>query len=134
MFVHGSPRNPLHEYLFPEDIYLRPKLDRNFALMEATCFCGHTHVPGVFTEGDPYEFQPPEELNDVYALDHRKAIVNVGSVGQPRDGDRRACYVLFDGATVRFQRVDYDIDATVRRIYDNGDLENFLGDRLRDGS
>ena len=66
-------------------------------------------------------------------LDARKTLVNVGSVGQPRDGDWRACYVLLDGNDIRFRRVEYDIDTTVKKIYAIPDLDNFLGDRLRDG-
>jgi diadenosine tetraphosphatase ApaH/serine/threonine PP2A family protein phosphatase len=42
--------------------------------------------------------------------------VNVASVGQPRDGDARACYVVFDGSTVRFRRVEYDVATTMRKL------------------
>jgi diadenosine tetraphosphatase ApaH/serine/threonine PP2A family protein phosphatase len=135
--VHGSPRSPLNEYVFPEDIYNDRKISRVFALIERCCFCGHTHLPGVFEEADraagEYSYQTAEELNGVYHLSARKALVNVGSVGQPRDGDPRACYVLFDGETARFRRVDYDVDATVRLIHDLPDLDDFLGDRLPEG-
>ena len=55
LFVHGSARNPLNEYVFPEDIYNQRKMDRIFALVERYCFQGHTHVPGVFTESLPGE-------------------------------------------------------------------------------
>jgi diadenosine tetraphosphatase ApaH/serine/threonine PP2A family protein phosphatase len=74
-----------------------------------------------------------EELGDAHRLDGRKTICNVGSVGQPRDGDWRACYVLFDGETIRFRRVEYDVDTTVEKIYAIPELENFFGDRLREG-
>ena len=60
-------------------------------------------------------------------------LVNVGSVGQPRNGDWRSSYVILDGQQVQFQRVEYEIDTTVKKIYDTPDLDNFLGDRLRDG-
>ena len=50
LFVHGSARNPLNEYVFPEDIYNQRKMERIFALVEKYCFQGHTHVPGIFTE------------------------------------------------------------------------------------
>ena len=137
LFVHGSARNPLNEYVFPEDIYNQRKMDRIFALVEKYCFQGHTHVPGVFTESlqdDSYQFHRPKRLNDfTHKLDARKTMVNVGSVGQPRDGDWRACYVLLDGENVRFRRVEYDIDTTIQKIHDIPDLDNFLGDRLRDG-
>src|SRR5207302_1652811 len=75
----------------------------------------------------------PEEIDYLYRLDGRKTLCNVGSVGQPRDGDWRACYILLDGDTIRYRRVEYDIDTTVKKIYAIPDLENFLGDRLRDG-
>jgi diadenosine tetraphosphatase ApaH/serine/threonine PP2A family protein phosphatase len=136
LFVHGSARNPLNEYVFPEDIYNQRKMDRIFALVEKYCFQGHTHVPGVFTECHPedlYQFHAPDEIDYVHTLDIRKTLVNVGSVGQPRDGDWRACYVLLDGNELRFRRVEYDIDTTVKKIHDIPDLDNFLGDRLRDG-
>ena len=51
LFVHGSARNPLNEYVFPEDIYNQRKMEKIFSLIENHCFQGHTHVPGVFTQG-----------------------------------------------------------------------------------
>ena len=94
LFVHGSPRNPLSEYIFPEDIYNHRKMERLFQLVEKYCFQGHTHVPGVFTEG--YQFYSPEEIDNEYTLGDGKVMINVGSVGQPRDGDPRSCYVILD--------------------------------------
>jgi predicted phosphodiesterase len=131
LYVHGSARNPLNEYVFPEDIYNQRKMERIFALVERYCFQGHTHVPGIFTEN--LQFHSPDEIDYQYRLDGRKTLCNVGSVGQPRDGDWRACYVLLDDDVIRYRRVEYDIDSTVRKIYEIPDLENFLGDRLRDG-
>jgi len=131
LFVHGSARNPLNEYVFPEDIYNQRKMERIFALVEKYCFQGHTHVPGIFTED--LAFHSPEEIDYLYHLDGRKTLCNVGSVGQPRDGDWRACYIMLDGETIRYRRVEYDIDTTIQKIYAIPDLENFLGDRLRDG-
>jgi diadenosine tetraphosphatase ApaH/serine/threonine PP2A family protein phosphatase len=136
LFVHGSARNPLNEYVFPEDAYNQRKMDRIFALVDRYCFQGHTHVPGVFTEGLPedlYQFRAPDECDYAWHLNGRKTLCNVGSVGQPRDGDWRACYVMLDGDTIRFRRLEYDIDTTVRKIYEVPDLDNFLGDRLREG-
>jgi diadenosine tetraphosphatase ApaH/serine/threonine PP2A family protein phosphatase len=131
LFVHGSARNPLNEYVFPEDIYNQRKMERIFALVDRYCFQGHTHVPGIFTEN--FQFLSPEEVDFAHRLDGRKTLCNVGSVGQPRDGDWRACYVLLDDDVIRYRRVEYDIDTTVQKIYAIPDLENFLGDRLRDG-
>jgi diadenosine tetraphosphatase ApaH/serine/threonine PP2A family protein phosphatase len=131
LFVHGSPRNPLREYVFPEDVYNEPKMGRLFGLIGRYCFHGHTHVPGIVTEG--FEFLTPESVGHVYRLNGRKALVNVGSVGQPRDGDWRACYTLLGGDAVCFRRVEYDIDTTMKKIRYIGDLDDFLGDRLGDG-
>jgi diadenosine tetraphosphatase ApaH/serine/threonine PP2A family protein phosphatase len=135
LYVHGSPRNPLNEFVFPEDVCNQRKMAKIFARVERYCFQGHTHIPGVFTERSPgtWDFTSPEECGCLSRLGAGKAMVNVGSVGQPRDGDWRACYVLFDGDAVRFRRVEYDVDTTVRKIHNTDGLENWLGDRLRDG-
>jgi diadenosine tetraphosphatase ApaH/serine/threonine PP2A family protein phosphatase len=131
LFVHGSPANPLHEYVFPEDVYNQRKMGRIFRLIKRYCFCGHTHVPGIFTEEG--QFYSPDEVGHLFELDERRALCNVGSVGQPRDGDPRACYVLLDGKTIRYRRVEYDVDATAKKIYAVPELDRFLGDRLRSG-
>lgn len=131
LFVHGSARNPLNEYIFPEDIYNRRKMEKIFALIPRQSFQGHTHVPGVFTED--LRFFSPEEIDYQVRLTEQKAMVNVGSVGQPRDGDPRACYVVLEDDLVRFRRVEYPFEETIRKIYDIPELDNFLGDRLRDG-
>jgi diadenosine tetraphosphatase ApaH/serine/threonine PP2A family protein phosphatase len=150
LYVHGSARNPLHEYVFPEDIYNGRKMERIFELIPHVCFCGHTHVQGVLLdhagrydiktqmffptggEGE-YAYFAPEEVGHEWRIGENKTIINVGSVGQPRDGDPRAGYVLVEGGHVQFRRVEYDYETTIRKIYDLSDLENFLGDRLRDG-
>jgi diadenosine tetraphosphatase ApaH/serine/threonine PP2A family protein phosphatase len=131
LYVHGSPRNPLNEYVFPEDIYNRRKLEKIFSLVARCSFQGHTHVPGVFTES--YSFYSPDEIKGEYRLGNEKAMINVGSVGQPRDGDPRSCYVVIDDDVVRFRRVAYPVDKTIQKIYAIPELDNFLGDRLRDG-
>src|SRR5204862_7684819 len=136
LYVHGSARNPLNEYVFPEDIYNQRKMERIFALVDRYCFQGHTHVPGIFTEqlpDDLYQFHSPEEIEGTHRLDTRKTLCNVGSVGQPRDGDWRACYVVLDNDTIKFRRVEYDWQKTRDKIYDIPDLDNFLGDRLGEG-
>jgi diadenosine tetraphosphatase ApaH/serine/threonine PP2A family protein phosphatase len=136
LFVHGSARNPLNEYVFPEDVYHHRKIERLFALVERCCFQGHTHVPGVFGEEDGeqrFQFHSPAQIGHTYRLDGRKVLCNVGSVGQPRDGDPRSCYVLFDGETIRWRRVEYDIEATRSKIHSIPELDPELGDRLRGG-
>lgn len=131
LFVHGSPRNPLTEYVFPEDIYNQRKIEKLFSLVERVCFQGHTHVPGVFSEDN--RFRGPSDLGMKYRLNGGKAMVNVGSVGQPRDGDRRACYVIQHDDHIEYRRVEYPWETTAAKIYGIAELDNFLGDRLADG-
>ncbi|HBH51150.1 MAG TPA: phosphoesterase [Planctomycetaceae bacterium] len=133
LYVHGSARNPLNEYVFPDDIYNQRKMERIFGLVPKYCFQGHTHVPGVFTES--LKFFRPEECDFQYSLAAEKLLINVGSVGQPRNGDPRSSYVILkDGnAGVEFQRVPYDVEATRAKILGIPELDNYLGDRLRDG-
>jgi predicted phosphodiesterase len=131
MFVHGSARNPLNEYVFPDEIYNQRKMERIFSLVEKYCFQGHTHIPGVFTED--LSFFAPEEIDFKYELGPKKLLINVGSVGQPRNGDNRSSYVVVDGNTLHFKRVQYNWEATRKKIYEIPELDNFLGDRLADG-
>lgn len=132
-FVHGSPRRPINEYVFPDDVYNNPsKIHGLFDRFTHLCFVGHTHVPGVFL--DTPDFYSPEELDWVYKVEaHRKALVNVGSVGQPRDRDERAGYVLVEPGAVRFVRVPYDVAAACQKVYDIPELDDYLGTRLREG-
>jgi len=131
MFVHGSARNPINEYIFPEDVYNSRKIDKIFGVVERLCFQGHTHVPGVFTRDK--RFLCPPDINNQFVLGEDKTMVNVGSVGQPRDGDPRSCYVLLDDNVVQFRRVEYPLEKTIEKIYAIPELDNFLGDRLREG-
>jgi len=131
LFVHGSARNPLNEYVFPEDIYNQRKMERIFVLVPKYCFQGHTHVPGVFTES--LKFFRPEDLDFRYELGNEKVLINVGSVGQPRNSDWRSSYVILDNNSVLFQRVEYDVETTKRKIHQIPELDNFLGDRLEEG-
>jgi predicted phosphodiesterase len=131
LFVHGSARNPLNEYVFPEDIYNQRKMDKIFSSIDSYCFQGHTHVPGVFTHNLTY--LAPDEIGYEYDLGDDKLMVNVGSVGQPRDGDPRPCYVVLEDTKITFRRVEYDPTATAQKIYDIPDLDNFLGDRIKEG-
>jgi predicted phosphodiesterase len=131
LFVHGSVRNPINEYVFPEDIYNRRKMEKLFSMIQFYCFQGHTHTPGVFTLN--MQFLRPDEINYRYTLTDEKTMINVGSVGQPRDGDWRSCYVILDLPSIEFRRVEYDIDTTVNKIFAIPELDNFLGERLREG-
>ena len=134
--VHGSPRRPLREYVFPRDVRNEAKMRDIFSRFERLCFIGHSHVPGIYTEDLAYTHPSDLELLKIYHFDDdQKTIVNVGSVGQPRDNDPRACYAtLTDEAdAVVFRRVKYDIEKTREQIYKIPGLDNSLGDRLVEG-
>ena len=131
LYVHGSPREPTNEYVFPEDVYNQRKMDAIFGKIERYCFAGHTHIPGVFTS--EREFLTPDDVSYQYRLSATPVMINVGSVGQPRDNDSRACYVVLENDVVTFRRVAYDFETTVRKIYRVAELDNMLGDRLRSG-
>jgi len=95
--------------------------EAHFAYQSSSlCFHGHTHVPVVFQKtADRTVRLPPEPISPAFG---HKLFINVGSVGQPRDGDPRACYVTCETATraVAFHRVRYDVAAAQKRILDAG--------------
>ena len=131
LFVHGSARSPLTEYVFPEDVFNKQKMEKIFSMIPKYCFQGHTHVPGVFTENGT--FLRPDELQTGYRLGEQKVMINVGSVGQPRDGDTRSCYAIVEENQVFFRRVEYPVQSAVDKIHAIVDLDRFLGDRLLEG-
>jgi diadenosine tetraphosphatase ApaH/serine/threonine PP2A family protein phosphatase len=88
-------------------------------------------VPGVFLEGP--DFYSPDELDYHYDLTDEKAIINVGSVGQPRDRDPRSSFVVVNDTSIEFIRLEYDVETTVKKVEAIPDLDNFLGARLLDG-
>ncbi len=131
---HGSPRKPINEYLFSEDVHNNPtKLSAAMERFTGLCFVGHTHLPGVFTES--LEFQSPDDLAGTFEFgeDHTKAIVNVGSVGQPRDRDSRSCYVTVEPGKVEFHRVEYDLQVTIDKLLNIPQLDDSLATRLSSG-
>ncbi len=123
--VHSSPKNPeAWDYIFSaHDVYDQfPSVDGKI------CFVGHSHVPGDYKEPrDRFSFAGNE-------LQLQRRIVNVGSVGQPRDRDPRLCYALYDsdGDEVRFIREEYDIETAANKIRRAG-LPPFLAERLFSG-
>ncbi len=126
---HGTYHRPeLFDYVQgPSDA--DPSLD---CMPTPVCFVGHTHVPVALLrfEDDPLRTAYTHELV-VDLADVRRALVNVGSVGQPRDEDRRAACAIYDTDTqrVEIERVAYDIEVEARRIRDAG-LPTVLAERL----
>ena len=134
LFVHGSPRRPINEYIFPDDVVGDPdKLGSIFRRVETMVAVGHTHQPGVFT--DEPDFYPPSEMTEeTYTFEAgEKAIINVGSVGQPRDGDPRASYVVMHPDRFEFFRVEYDLAKTAEMIKSIPQLSDRLGELLYEG-
>ena len=134
LLVHGSPVDPVSEYVYHEDVYFNAdsKLRRIFEHTDLVVFNGHTHLPGVITS--EMETFVPNDENDTYHLDAgRKHIVNVGSVGQPRDRDPRACYLEVRGDRVVWHRVPYDFKKTAEKINRIPLLDEILGIRLSKG-
>lgn len=127
--VHGSLRDPLWEYVWDADA-ARASLARAATALSCN---GHTHVPAVFRLDAARVSGRPGA--GTVALGQGRALVNPGSVGQPRDRDPRASWALFDAGagTVRFMRTAYDIAATQRAIHARG-LPAFLAERLASGS
>jgi len=100
---------------------------------EKICFIGHTHQPRIFreTDGSPCREIP---IGNLILEERARYVINVGSVGQPRDGDPRACYVLFDPDSwhLEYRRVPYDIGRTQNKMRAAA-LPEFLVSRLETG-
>jgi predicted phosphodiesterase len=133
-FVHGSPRDHVNEYIYREDVFFNAdsKLKTIFKSVDRLLFVGHTHLPVIIS--DDMKTLVPEEGKQEFKLDpDRKYIINVGSVGQPRDRDSRSCYVEYDNDVIRYHRVAYDIQKVVDKINANPSLDSVLGSRLLEG-
>ena len=135
IYCHGSPSSPINEYVFPEDAWNKRKMDRIFDRIKRLGFCGHTHVPGIFyPKDDGYVFEDQQTLGTqkVSLKRYPKALVNVGSVGQPRDDCFNSRYVLFDeeNMTVEFREVPYDIEGAQTAIYQAVGLPDYSAERL----
>jgi len=113
--AHGSPREPIREYI-SSDIIAR----ENLAYFKTSfCLVGHSHVPSVFEYGEAGNARfGAWDDNAVLMLAEKRLIINPGSVGQPRDGDPRASYAIYDSEAgkVAHCRVTYDIAATQSRM------------------
>jgi len=135
MFAHGSPREPVREYVLPRDVRDTQKMRALFAHLERPlCFIGHSHVPAVYFEDGSYFM--PKGTEGPFLLDElasNRAIINVGSVGQPRDGDPRLSYALFDGKELTFVRLEYDVEAAAAAIRAVSELPDYLAERLAVG-
>lgn len=131
LLVHGSPRDPVMEYVLESDLWEgsdNEKMTGIFAGFDHLCFVGHTHRPGIFTDDNC--FLPAGEIAGGFDVSDGKYLVNVGSVGQPRDRNPHACYALFSGDAIYFRRVEYDINLTAEAIRRVPQLDRRLAERL----
>jgi diadenosine tetraphosphatase ApaH/serine/threonine PP2A family protein phosphatase len=127
---HASPRDPVWEYV----LSVSQAGDCLDVQQQRVCLIGHSHVACYFTRDGGETIG--EQALDGAALEMARGewLVNPGSVGQPRDGDPRAAYLMLDTETwdASFKRVEYPIDEAARAIIDAG-LPRSLADRLYQG-
>jgi predicted phosphodiesterase len=133
--AHGSPQDPAWEYITNSRVAMA-----NFGHFSADlCLVGHTHVPLVFrwcraaTGADAFTTEVPVNNRDILVQDDR-LIANPGSVGQPRDGDPRAAFALFDpdARTIHVERANYDV-GEVQRLMAAVGLPDRLALRIQYG-
>ncbi|OGS45686.1 MAG: hypothetical protein A2539_08005 [Elusimicrobia bacterium RIFOXYD2_FULL_34_15] len=106
--VHGSPRDPINEYLMGV-----LDINNNLSYFENDiCFIGHTHLPFFYAEG--LGSMQLKALNKMRITS--KSIINVGSIGQPRDSDNRACYMIIEDNAITCYRVPYDIESVQKKM------------------
>jgi predicted phosphodiesterase len=128
--VHASPFEPEEWYY----VLSAAEAEDAFAAFDGNvCFHGHTHIPVIFTHvpgGKPRR----KAAHDFDPLEENRYLVNVGSVGQPRDNDPRACWVFYDAEEkrVEFNRVEYDISRTQTKMTE-AELPEMLVSRLAVG-
>ena len=129
--VHGSPRFPIWEYITHEG-----QAASNFEHFQTlACLVGHTHVPALYLlDGSGWVLGTVPGERDRFQVDQQRAIANPGGVGQPRDGDPRAAYAIYDTETrtVEWRRVSYPIEVTQLRMRGLG-LPRRLIERLSYG-
>ncbi len=125
--VHGSPREPIWEYITDASV-AAANLD---AFETRHCLYGHTHQPVIYrADRGRIEVVTADSAAPI-ALDARRALINPGSVGQPRDGNPHASYLVLDteAGTAEFRRVAYDV-ALTQRLMRAAQLPHWLVERL----
>jgi diadenosine tetraphosphatase ApaH/serine/threonine PP2A family protein phosphatase len=130
--AHGSPRNPVWEYIMGLGIARENMRQFDTQL----CLVGHTHLPGLFQMAGATPLSTRYHAiveNEPFTLEH-KSILNPGSVGQPRDRDPRSAYLIYDDEDDRwsFHRVAYDVKGVQERIFSAG-LPGRHAHRLAEG-
>tara|TARA_R110002049_G_scaffold288423_1_gene470934 strand:+ start:115997 stop:116746 length:750 start_codon:yes stop_codon:yes gene_type:complete len=137
-FFHAMPRD-FSDWIFPEDVFTPQKLDRIVEQSSSLAFCGHNHLAGVhfkttrhFTTKQ-WNYRTFIEVGDDWFTPEGPCICSVGSVGQPRDSDPRASFVVLRKRQFRFVRVEYDHELTADKIRTNPRIRDVHADRLSQG-
>ena len=127
ILVHGSVKNPITEYIF--ETHQAEVSFANFS--RRFCFVGHTHYPVVFIKENGVAEIVPHFQKKIKFKEDCRYIINPGSVGQPRDGDWRASFGIFDDQNLTFEwrRVEYPVEKTQEKMRKLG-LPQFLIQRL----
>jgi predicted phosphodiesterase len=164
-FVHATAAKPFEQYLWPGHpnyhLHLNAQLDQYLVeLLDGFdaqhSFVGHTHAPTVLTRYEHRELFPiahdwnrkltfigprtvfyvPKGELQLNELAGKKMVINPGSVGQPRDGDPRASWALYEGDSLHFRRVEYEharTAAEIRALPLSLDTRRYFADRLAEG-
>ena len=129
-WVHASPYQPARWHY----IVSKKDAEKHFCSFDApVCFVGHSHKPIILEQKSDGEIN--DYVADLWDIEpENRYIFNDGSLGQPRDGNTKPMYILYDSdeRTVEFKRFDYDFTQTQNKIIDNG-LPAYLADRLSRG-
>jgi diadenosine tetraphosphatase ApaH/serine/threonine PP2A family protein phosphatase len=134
LFVHGSPRDPVREYVLSTDGYLNPdKLRAIFESFDGVALGGHTHHPGLHDQNLRFHGLNGADTLSLELPAGKRFFINVGSVGQPRDSDNRACYAILEDERITWRRVPYDFQITAEKIVRTGKLSEVLARRLAMG-
>jgi diadenosine tetraphosphatase ApaH/serine/threonine PP2A family protein phosphatase len=123
--VHARPGegNPIKYIMSVEEAH-----EAAAAAQAPVVFHGHTHIAGVFFDEEPLSYSKDDEFTVPAGV---TAVINVGAPGQPRDGDTRAIWCLYDTETRKgqFRRCEYDKETASRKIIESGQ-PSLLGERL----
>ncbi len=127
LYVHSTPVHPEEWHYILSEYEAQQYLKQ---IKQTICFVGHSHIPVVYGSEEGTIHDDEVHLN----MDSGKYIVNVGSVGQPRDGNPELCFVTFDteSGLLRYLRSDYPVQKTYDEILEN-QLPPFLAMRLKAG-
>jgi predicted phosphodiesterase len=124
LYVHSTPLHPEEWHYILSEYEARQYFSQ---IKQRLCFVGHSHIPVVFSSADQPVFDEELDLSDK----NKHYIINVGSIGQPRDGDPRLCFVIYDtdSGKLNYIRLSYPIQETYDEILENK-LPAFLAMRL----